>query len=169
METHGWPQHIISYAEPAISYLKSNNHRMTDEGLRIVLENGNEFRIDYYETRAKEFSMRQRHVIASFMPNLQQSGYLEKEDIMDVLTPKYGEEKSEKFLDDMLHSGILSHKTGGVYDVPIPSMQTWLIEEYGREKIKCKDQGERIKSEDNGLQIIQGLPKMESWATAVLK
>ena len=134
-ETHGWPQHIISYIEPAVRYLESHDHRMTDEGLRIVLEKGNKFRINYYETRVKEFSMKQRQVIASFIPDLQQSGYLEKEKVIDVLTPKYGEEKSEKFFEDILHSGILSHKPGGVYGVPIPSMQTWLIEEYGREQI----------------------------------
>ena len=134
-ETHGWPQHIISYVKPAASYLKSNNRQMTDDGLRIILEKGNEFRKNYYETRAKEFSLKQRQVIASFIPGLQQSGYLEKEKVIDVLTPKYGEEKSEKFFEDILHSGILSHKPGGVYGVPIPSMQTWLIEEYGREQI----------------------------------
>ncbi len=135
MECHGWPQHIISYAKSAVAYL-SNNSRMTNEGLKRVLEKGNEFRISYYETRAKEFSMKQRQVIASFIPNLQQSGYLEKEDIMDMLTPKYGEEKSEKFFSDMLHSGILHKQDGGVYGVPIPSMQTWLMEEYGREQIQ---------------------------------
>ncbi len=149
-QTHGWPQHIISYVKPAASYLKSNSHRMTNEGLRFILEKGNEFRINYYETRAQEFSLKKRQVIASFIPDLQQSGYLEKENILDVLTPKYGEEKSEKFFDDMLHSGILSHKPGGVYDVPIPSMQTWLFEEYGREQIKMieiEDESSEMRSE----------------------
>ncbi len=131
-ETHGWPQHILSYMDPPVAYLESNHRRMTDEGLNFVLEKGMEFRLQYYRQRAKEFSMKQRQVIASFIPNLQQTGYLEKEDIMDMLTPKYGEEKSEKFFDDMLHSGILHKQDGGVYEVPIPSMQTWLIEEYGR-------------------------------------
>ncbi len=135
-ECHGWPQHIISYVDPAVNYLKSHNHLMTDVGLRIVLEKGNEFRKNYYETRTQEFSMKQRQVIASFIPNLQQSGYLEKEDMMDTLIPQYGEEKSKKFFEDMLHSGILHKQDGGVYGVPIPSMQTWLIEEYGRDRME---------------------------------
>ncbi len=154
-ETHGWPQHIISYVKPAVRYLKSNNRQMTDEGLRIVLEKGNESRINYYETRAKEFSLKQRQVIASFIPDLQQSGYLEKEDIMDVLTSKYGEEKSKKFFEDVLHSGIISQKSGGVYGVPIPSMQTWLIEEYGREQI------EMLKVEDELSKVRRESPNQE--------
>ncbi len=48
---------------------------------------------------------------------------------MDMLTPKYGEEKSKKFFDDILHK-----QDGGVYGVPIPSMQTWLIDEYGKDR-----------------------------------
>ncbi len=135
-KTHGWPQHIISYVKPAVAYLESNHRHMTDEGLRIVLEKGHEFRLGYYETRAKEFSLQQRRVIGSFISKYQQDGHFEKENLMAVLDAKYGQEPASKFFNDLLHSGILHKQDGGVYGVPIPSMQTWLIEEYGRDRME---------------------------------
>ncbi len=131
---HGWPQHILSYMDPAVAYLEAHDHRMTDEGLRIVLEKGHDFRVDYYETRAREFSLQQRRVIGSFIAKYQPDEYFEKEDLMAILDAKYGQEPASKFFNDLLHSGILHKQDGGVYGVPIPSMQTWLIEEYGKER-----------------------------------
>ncbi len=133
---HGWPQHIISYVDPAVAYLKSNNHRMTDDGLQIVLEKGHDFRVDYYETRAREFSLQQRRVIGSFIAKYQPDEYFEKENLMAILDAKYGQEPASKFFNDLLHSGILHKQDGGVYGIPIPSMQTWLIEEYGRDRME---------------------------------
>ncbi len=131
-KTHGWPQHILSYMDPAVAYLESHGHRMTDEGLRIVLEKGHDFRVDYYETRAKEFSLQQRRVIGSFISKYRRDGHFEKENLMAILDAKYGQEPASKFFNDLLHSGILHKQDGGVYGIPIPSMQTWLVEEYGK-------------------------------------
>ncbi len=133
---HGWPQHILSYMDPAVAYLEAHDHRMTDEGLRIVLEKGHDFRVDYYETRAREFSLQQRRVIDSFIAKYQPDEYFEKENLMAVLDAKYGQEPASKFFNDLLHSGILHKQDGGVYGIPIPSMQTWLIEEYGRDRME---------------------------------
>ncbi len=147
-QTHGWPQHIISYVKPAVAYLKSNNHRMTDAGLQIVLEKGNEFRLDYYETRAREFSLQQRRVIGSFIAKYQPDEYFEKEDLMALLDAKYAPKPASKFFDDLLHSGILHKQDGGVYGIPIPSMQTWLIEEYGRDRMELpRGEVSRVKPE----------------------
>ncbi len=131
-DCHGWPQHILSYVDPAVAYLDAHNHRMTDEGLRIVLEKGHDSRLGYYETRAREFSLQQRRVIGSFIAKYQQDEYFEKENLMAILDAKYGQEPASKFFNDLLHSGILHKQDGGVYGIPIPSMQTWLVEEYGK-------------------------------------
>ncbi len=36
-ETHGWPQHILSYVEPASRHLRAHDGAMTTEGLNTVL------------------------------------------------------------------------------------------------------------------------------------
>jgi len=135
-ETHGWPQHILSYMAPAVKHLESNKRQMTDGGLKYVLEKGTEFRMQYYKQRARGFSNQQRQIIASLIIDLQQDGYLEIEGVLGILIPIYGEEKAEKFFNDMLHSGILHEQYGGVYKIPIPSMRTWLLNEYRRDKEK---------------------------------
>ncbi len=55
-ETHGWPQHIVSYVEPALEQLAADNRGMTADGLNTVLEAGRNFRLAYYEQRADGFS-----------------------------------------------------------------------------------------------------------------
>jgi len=129
-ESHGWPQHISSFVDPAVEYLKSNNHQMTDEGLKIVIKKGSEFRFQYYETRVRDFSKQQRQIIASLISNLHTEEFLEEEDVMDTLIATYGPTKSEKFFNVMLNRGILHLQSGGMYDVPIPSMRDWLINNY---------------------------------------
>jgi len=42
-ESHGWPQHILSYVDPAVEYLELNNDSMTEEGLKLILEKGRSF------------------------------------------------------------------------------------------------------------------------------
>ena len=39
-ETHGWPQHILSYVKPALDQLHADKGVMTAEGLATVLEAG---------------------------------------------------------------------------------------------------------------------------------
>jgi len=130
---------------------------MTDEGLEYVLEKGVELRVQYYEQRAQGFSNQQRQIIASLIAILQRDGYLEIEDVMESVTPRYGKEKAEKFFNDLLHSGILHKQDGGVYRIPIPSMQTWLLNEYGAERIEIPREDARAKvkrqsrDDENGL------------------
>ncbi len=134
-ETHGWPQHIISYVKPAASYLKSNNRQMTDDGLRIILEKGNEFRKIYYETRAKDIDMEQRQSLARSLAHLPIGGTTTRTSIISILREEYPPEVADNLFKQALEQGIIDKRKGGVYGVPIPSMQTWLIEEYGREQI----------------------------------
>ncbi len=134
-ETHGWPQHIISYVKPAASCLKSNNRQMTDEGLRIILEKDNEFRQNYYETRAHDIDVEQRQSLAISLAHISIGGTTTRTSIISILREEYPPEVADNLFKQALEQGIIDKRKGGVYGVPIPSMQTWLIEEYGREQI----------------------------------
>ncbi len=128
-QTHGWPQHIISYVKPAANYLKSNNHQMTDEGLRIVLEKGAESRFQYYRQRAHDITWEQRQSLA----HLPISGITTRSSIVAILNEEYPPEVADSLFKQALEQGIIDERDDGRYGVPIPSMQTWLIDEYGRE------------------------------------
>jgi len=133
-EAHGWPQHIISYVEPAIDYLNSNNHQMTDEGLGFVLERGAESQQEYYDFRADGISRKERQLLADIFAGIPRDGTVDKEDIMSGLMQEHSEEKVDELFDTILQKGIIDERKDGSYGIPIPSMHTWLLSEYGRVK-----------------------------------
>lgn len=134
-ETHGWPQHILSYVKPVLRQLKADNRAMMAEGLKAVVEAGCELRSAYYEQRARDFSRKQRQSLARLIANVPLGEGLDEENILESLTKEYGPDKAGKLFGDAQHSGIL-HKHAGIYTVPIPSMRDWLVDNYSREQIK---------------------------------
>ncbi len=134
-QTHGWPQHIISYVKPAANYLKSNNHQMTDAGLRIVLEKGAEFRLQYYRQRAHGIDKRKRQVLAKTFNDIPLGDTMMIDDIKSSLKQAYSKEEADNLFDKALEQGIIDERDDGDYGIPIPSMHTWLIDAYGRKQI----------------------------------
>lgn len=135
-EAHGWPQHILSYVDPAaVHQLKADGGSMTAGGLRNVLEAGQDIRSAYYEQRTRDFSWKQRRSLAELILRVPAEHGLDEEDILESLTQEYGPEKSKDLFRDALDRGII-HKQEGRYAVPIPSMRRWLISNYARETIE---------------------------------
>ncbi len=158
-ETHGWPQHIISYVKPAVGYLKSNNHLMTDAGLRIVLEKGAESRLRYYRQRAHDIDWEQRQSLARSLGHLPIGETTTRTSILTILNEEYPPEVADNLFKRALEQGILDKHEDGRYGVPIPSMQTWLIEEYGRKQVDMP------KIEDEVSKVRRELPKQEKEAS----
>ena len=145
-ETYGWPQHILSYVEPALDQLRADRRVMTTEGLHAVLEAGHVLRSKYYEYRAHKFSSKQIRSLAKLFANIPLGESLNLEEIMMSLTQEYGSEKAEKIFHQALHKGIL-YRQGGDYAIPIPSMHDWLVSKYARNQITSshKTQTEILK------------------------
>ena len=135
-ETHGWPQHILSFIEPAVERLNANNGIMTAQGLDAVLDAGRESQLEYFERLSHDFSRNQRCSLARMIESgplgegVEVGEGLDEEYILKSLTREYGPEKAEQLFRRALHHGIL-HKRGGHYVVQIPSMQDWLVYWYG--------------------------------------
>ena len=128
-ETHGWPQHILSYVEPALNQLRADKKVMTTEGLHAVLKAGRDSRSEYYEHRAHEFSSKQRRSFAKLFANIPLGESMDMEDIMTSLTKEYGSDEAKELFCQALHKGILSRRRGD-YTIPIPSMQDWPVSRY---------------------------------------
>jgi len=132
--THGWPHHIISYAGAAADHLVDINRMPTEEDLQIVLAQGRVNQIDYYQTRAKGISKKDRQILAQLFIDLPPDGTVDKEDIMFAFKEKYSVEDTCKFFENTLHRGILDERQDGDYGIPIPSLHAWLVDEYARNK-----------------------------------
>ena len=134
-ETHGWPQHIQSYANLAADQLKANGGIMTPEGLHVVLEAGRESRKVYYKQRVVDFYGDEIQCLVNSIPGNTSGLPVSRIDIMSSLTKKYGDREAKDLFDRFISKGILE-KSGVGLVVAIPSMHAWMKDEYSREKIE---------------------------------
>ncbi len=134
-ETHGWPQHIQTYADIAAEQLKADGGIMTPEGLRVVLEAGREYRQVYYKQRVDDFRVDQLRSLARTIAAVPQGEPTEYRDIVSSLARDYGDDGAETLFKSLEEEGLLA-RSGMGYAVPIPSMHAWLRDEYVREKIE---------------------------------
>ena len=134
-ETHGWPQHILSYVKPALKQLRADKRAMTAEGLATVLETGRARRAAYYKQRAEGFSTQQRRSFAKLFTNVSYGESLELEDIMMSLAQDHGADKAQEIFRRAEEKGIVDERDGR-YAVPIPSMHDWLVSNYAHTQEK---------------------------------
>ena len=130
-ETHGWPQHILSYVKPALNQLHATKGEMTAEGLNAVLEAGRAGRDAYYKQRAQGFYRKQLHCIARSIVDVPAGSRVDHAVIISSLLQDYGHNEAEKIFRRALHKGILDERDNS-FVVPIPSMHDWLVSNYAR-------------------------------------
>ena len=137
-ETHGWPHHIVSYAYPASRQLRATGGVGTAEGLQITLESGRESRRIYYDRRAREFGEVERCALARAFLDTPSGGSRTRQEIEAVLMQEFTEEQATALFDSAWGKGLLDQRRGR-YIIPVPSMQDWLISNYGREQIQLPE------------------------------
>ena len=130
-ETHGWPQYILSYVDPALDQLEADKGVMTADGLVTVLEAGRALRTAYYRERVEDFDEEHLHIFANVIAAVPLGGSTTGSTIMAPLTQEYGSEEAKALFRRALYCGML-HKQAGRYAVPIPSMHDWLVSNYAR-------------------------------------
>lgn len=129
--THGWPHHIISYADPASKYLAVHQHNLTDDALESVLQSGRDNQVDYYRIRLKGIGRKKRQILAKIFANVPLKGTIDKEDLMFAILEKYSQKEADDLFNRALKQGIIDERKDGDYGIPIPSFHTWLVNEYG--------------------------------------
>ena len=150
-ETHGWPQHIQSYANRAVAQLKANDGVMTASGLSATLQAGREARKVYYKQQVDKFYGDEIQCLMSALPDKPAGPPASRIDIMSALTKTYNLEAKALF-DRFIRKGILE-KSGVGLVVPIPSMHAWMKDVYGRERIEmppAPTMGHSFQERDSG-------------------
>ena len=130
-ETYGWPQHILSYVQPALDQLHADKGEMTAEGLATVLETGRVLRTAYYKQRAEGFVEEHRQSFAKVLVDVPLGESTTRGAILSPLTQEYGPDEAKKLFRRAEEKGILVEMDGR-YAVPIPSMHDWLVSNYAR-------------------------------------
>jgi len=137
-ETHGWPQHIMAYAQPAATLLKAQNGKATPEALESILKEGRVEKRIYYNSRIKTLDGSGLDVLADLLQQapVSSSLNLRRKTLLQNLveTGPMSQEAAERFFNGALHKGVISNagtKTSLHYDVPISSMKAFLVEGFG--------------------------------------
>ena len=135
-ETHGWPQHIAAYVEPAIMHLLENEGQLTSTGLSKVLKSGRAGRAKYYSQRVKKFYIDEVKHMATAISGYPAGNVFDRLHVLASLSKIYGHTKAEKIFDAFLERGIIDASGSEGYSISIPSMHTWLVDEYAKNKDK---------------------------------
>ena len=130
-ETHGWPQHILSYVKPVLDQLHADKGVMTAEGLNAALEAGRARRTVYYKKRVEDFDEEHLQSFAKALVDVPPGESTTGSTILATLTQEYGPEEAKTLFRRAQYCGIL-HKQAGRYAVPIPSMHDWLVTNFAR-------------------------------------
>ncbi len=126
--THGWPRHVISYCHAICNLLKVQEP-LTSQKLKAVLAYGDELKAVYYEQRCNGIDYEIRQLIASTIDQLPQ--WFFKKEVIKQFLKEFSIEESEKLYQTILSKGIIEVNRKGLYSVPIPSLRSFLIREYG--------------------------------------
>ena len=121
--TYGWPQHIISYADPAVKYLASKQ-TPTDEGPNMVLQQGRAEQIEYYKVCAMDIDKKKRQILAKIFADVSAGETMELDNIMSALQEEYFQEAAQDLIEIALDRGIINEREEGDYGIPIPSFHT---------------------------------------------
>ncbi len=132
-QTHRWPRHVHSYARHAAEQSKEKSGIMTPQGLKIVMELGEEGRKQYYKQRVSTFYGDQLQCLVTSIANTPFGDPTSRLEIVSSLAQTYGNDQAKDLLKDFIEKGILE-KSGKGLSISIPSMHTWLKEEYGHER-----------------------------------
>lgn len=147
-ETHGWPHHILSYGPPAADQLNQAGGAMTARGLKVALEAGQAGREAYYDERVDEFPEEERQALACAFINVPVGGSRTRHEILASITQDSEPAKAEDLFDRAWGQGVLDMRQGR-YVITVPSMQDWLISNYGREQIKMLE-SDRVRHRSPG-------------------
>ncbi len=133
-QSQGWPHHMMSCIESFKGALAQAGGDPTKVHLKQILVKGEARMSAYYQARAHGISRKQRVLLASLFTDLHPGESVDREDVIEVLETEYPSEVAQDVFTRALRQGVLDEREDGDFAVPIPSMHTWLVRRYAKER-----------------------------------
>ncbi len=130
-ETQGWAQHIVVYGQVASRIIKANGGDLSQKVLSQILTASRGKKKKYYEGRFVGLNEAERASIfnAVFENELQENVIMGSRVKANFeINPMI--KNSRKMFQELVSRGILQMSEGGFYRIPIPSLKTWMLEQY---------------------------------------
>ena len=131
-EAHGWPQHLMCYAQPAAKMVLSSNGELTTSGLAYALAQGRAGKVEYYRARSNDVSEAVCIALGNLLSSLPPDFELDEHTIMEALKVGQTLDGAKTDFNTLLHKGVIAKTPSRKFTVPIPSMHDWLVDQYGR-------------------------------------
>ncbi len=128
--THQWPVHITAYGLQVEKHIQEHGTKLNNEGLSVVLDKGFESRQQYYRRRTRRLSIQECETIVSFLLLNNHPKEFTQEDLTQHLKQHLGTKQGEQVFNTALHYGVIHQQNNKKHAVSVPSMQTWLIENF---------------------------------------
>ncbi len=128
-KTHGWPQHIMSYATPAARQLEKDGRIFTSEGIESVIETGTAYRQAYYRERMRGIIPEYRESLVKLFLHYAPKKSLTEKTIKAFLSREYPTDEVNLIFDISLGKGVL-YEQDDTYSIPIPSMWGWMVKNH---------------------------------------
>ena len=132
-EADDWPQHIVTVAYAAVRWLKANGRKLTDSGLARVLEAGRDAKQEFYRNRTRTVGIKDQAVLGAILQRYGLGKRWDRDTLIRAFNvySRTGDKTGEDVVDTAIAKGVLAG-AGELYEVPIPSMEKWLIRQYVR-------------------------------------
>ncbi|MCY4160775.1 MAG: hypothetical protein OXE77_02810, partial [Flavobacteriaceae bacterium] len=129
-ETYQWPHHIVVYGQTA-SKLIQHHGILSEKVWHETLQKGFQLKNQYYEGRFDEITPEIRcSIYYALLENEIQKNNIRSLQVIEALKLNPYIKDPQATWDRLIAKGIVQVKKGGFYQVPIPSMRTWMIKEY---------------------------------------
>ncbi len=126
--TDRWPRHIQSYCNALCEFLEIGE-TLTNQRLKQVLKHGDDLKHTYYQQRCDGFHRKTRAFIASTVKQLPEQ--FDMEELIALFSKTLSSEKANDLYQTVLSKGIVHMDQQGICSVPIPSLRSFLIDQYG--------------------------------------
>ncbi len=129
-ETYGWPQHIQTYAPPAARWLRETGGTLTEQVPAEVLAKGHESKIECYESRVEGTKLIYRETLANLLLQKGPNASFREEELITAFHRVGGPGDAAAVFQHALYKGVVVERGDGRFAIPIPSMHTWMVQEY---------------------------------------
>ncbi|MCY4298658.1 MAG: ATP-binding protein [Flavobacteriaceae bacterium] len=128
-ETQGYPEHITAYGQLAEQQLKDHDRSMDESQLNEVLRKGQQSRYEYYTYRWQGLCPQKAQALTFVIQKHQAIRYHTDVHLLQAfekegLSPK----DASSLFQETIQRGIFAPVPGEQYQIPIPSMVTWVSE-----------------------------------------
>ncbi|MCY3998277.1 MAG: hypothetical protein OXC92_05280 [Flavobacteriaceae bacterium] len=130
-ETHQWAHHISCYGQVASTLVKNDGGVLSNDVLLEILKDARELKTEYYDGRFIELNEPHRASIYHALfenevkENIIVGGQVKSDFEINPMIKAAG-----SMFQDIVSRGILQPRPDGFYQIPIPSLRTWMLQEY---------------------------------------